>query len=416
MGQDKIKPADLNSGVAQMSLVLTSTGLKLENDSSNPGNLRYYGTDTGGIKGYHINYFAGKTITGTPNEVTVVNGDGLGGNPTVSIPSFLDLSSKTGVSVPTSATPVLDSNGKIAVDTTVTDFSHGIFKYYGGEELGVVALPIAQFTSPTDGYVVKYNAAADEFQLAQDNSGGAGTGSSISETITQSSHGFTTGNVLRFASDGFWTKAIADTSATAESLGIVQSVPTSDTFSIVYAGRISNLTGLSTGVGYYLSASISGGLTSIEPTGAYISKPVLWATSTTGGIVVNQRGLAGSASSQSNGSLGITIDGGGSAITSGQKGYLSVPYNCTLQSVTMLADTTGSLTLDVWRDTYANYPPTVLDSIVGSNYPTITSGIKYTDSVLSGWSTSVTGSNVLGFNVNSCSSITRVNVTFGILK
>lgn len=31
--------------------------------------------------------------------------------------------------------------------------------------MGVVAMPIGQFTSPTNGYVVAYNATNDEFEL-----------------------------------------------------------------------------------------------------------------------------------------------------------------------------------------------------------------------------------------------------------
>lgn len=67
--------------------------------------------------------------------------------------------------LPNSATPTVDADGEIAVDTTVTDFSHGVLKYYGGEEMGVVAMPIAQFSSPSDGNVPAYNATTDEFEM-----------------------------------------------------------------------------------------------------------------------------------------------------------------------------------------------------------------------------------------------------------
>ena len=74
--------------------------------------------------------------------------------------------------VPNSATPTVNADGEIAVDTTVTDFSHGILKYYGGEELAVVALPIAELTTPTGGHVVAYNATNDEFELVAQSGGG----------------------------------------------------------------------------------------------------------------------------------------------------------------------------------------------------------------------------------------------------
>lgn len=129
--------------------------------------------------------FAGRTITGTSNEVTVTNGDGVSGNPTLSLPATIDLGGKTSFEVPNSAVPTVDADGEIAVDTTVTDFSHGILKYFGGEEMGVVAMPIAQFTSPTGDYVVKYNATADEFQLAADAGAGGGISNVVEDTTPQ---------------------------------------------------------------------------------------------------------------------------------------------------------------------------------------------------------------------------------------
>jgi len=48
-----------------------------------------------------------------------------------------------------------------------------VMKYFSGEEMAVVAMPIAEFTSPTDGHVVTYNATNDEFELAAGGAGGA---------------------------------------------------------------------------------------------------------------------------------------------------------------------------------------------------------------------------------------------------
>lgn len=76
-----------------------------------------------------------------------------------------DFGGATSFEIPNSATPVVDADGEIAVDTTVADFSHGLLKYFGGEEMGVVAMPIAQFTAPGADEVAVYDAAADEFQL-----------------------------------------------------------------------------------------------------------------------------------------------------------------------------------------------------------------------------------------------------------
>lgn len=111
--------------------------------------------------------FTKRTLTGTPNEITVTNGDGGSGNPTLSLPTTVDLSSKTSFAIPVSAAPAVNSDGEIAVDTTVTDFSHGVPKIFATEELALIVVPIAQLTGMADEDVVIYNATADEFQIGK---------------------------------------------------------------------------------------------------------------------------------------------------------------------------------------------------------------------------------------------------------
>ena len=74
--------------------------------------------------------------------------------------------------IPNSAAPTVNTDGEIAIDTTITDWSHGIIKYYSGEEMAVVALPVGDLTSPTDGHVIAYNATDDEFELVAQSGGG----------------------------------------------------------------------------------------------------------------------------------------------------------------------------------------------------------------------------------------------------
>jgi len=113
--------------------------------------------------------------------------------------------------------------------------------------------------------------------------------------------------------------------------------------------------------------------------------------------------------------IGLTIDGGGSAITTGVKGYIEVPYTGTITGWTILGDVSGSMVVDVWKDTYANYPPTVADTIAGSEKPTISAALTGQDLSLSTWTTSVTAGDIIGFNVDSCSTITRATLVIRIL-
>ena len=99
-----------------------------------------------------------------------------------SITGSWDFGGATQLEIPNADAPTAPNvNGEVVVDTSVADWSHGLLEYYGGELMGVVAMPIAQFTSPTDNHVVTYNAATDEFEL-QAGGGGGGTPTLIEDT------------------------------------------------------------------------------------------------------------------------------------------------------------------------------------------------------------------------------------------
>lgn len=105
----------------------------------------------------------------------------------------------------------------------------------------------------------------------------------------------------------------------------------------------------------------------------------------------------------------FVLDGAGSPITTGAKQvYLTVPVNCTITKARIVADVSGSISVDIWKDTYANYPPTVADSIVASAPVVLSSQQTNEDSTLTGWTTSLTAGDVLEIKVNSASTVTKV--------
>lgn len=116
------------------------------------------------------------------------------------------------------------------------------------------------------------------------------------------------------------------------------------------------------------------------------------------------------------GTIQIIIDGGGVAITTGVKGDLEIPFACVIQRATLLADQSGSIVIDIWKDTYANFPPTDPDSITASAPPTISGATKSQDSTLTGWTTSIAAGDTLRFNVDSCATITRVTLSLKVKK
>ena len=108
--------------------------------------------------------------------------------------------------------------------------------------------------------------------------------------------------------------------------------------------------------------------------------------------------------------INYIIDGGGSAITSGVKGFIEIPFTMTIEGWTILGDQSGSIVVDVWKDTYANYPPTVADTIAGTEKPTLSSAQKNQDLALGTWTTAVVAGDILGFNVDSATTVERVTV------
>ena len=114
------------------------------------------------------------------------------------------------------------------------------------------------------------------------------------------------------------------------------------------------------------------------------------------------------------GTIGIVIDGGGSAVTTGVKGYIRAHRAGTIVSATLLADQSGSVVIDVWKDTLANYPPTDADTITASAPPTISSDTDSEDTTLTGWTTSFSEGDVFGFNVDSATTITRVTLALKV--
>jgi len=86
----------------------------------------------------------------------------------------------TTLEIPNSDTASVTVDGQIAFDNLVTDFSTGVLRVFGsGEEQGIVAMPIAEFTTPTDGHVVSYNATNDEFELVAASGGETNTASNV---------------------------------------------------------------------------------------------------------------------------------------------------------------------------------------------------------------------------------------------
>ncbi len=103
--------------------------------------------------------------------------------------------------------------------------------------------------------------------------------------------------------------------------------------------------------------------------------------------------------------LTATFDGLGATLASGKTIYLPMVYGGTITSITLVADQSGSVVIDIWKDTYANYPPTIADTITSATPPTLVSATKGQDSTLTGWNKTFSAGDVYAFSIISCTTI-----------
>lgn len=131
------------------------------------------------------------------------------------------------------------------------------------------------------------------------------------------------------------------------------------------------------------------------------------------------KGLTSSAQTQINNlkvaTIGVSIDGSGGTITVGQKGYVQVPYACTITSWRIIANTSGSVVIDIWK-TAAPSIPTAGGTITGSAKPTLTTQQTNASSTLTGWTTTINANDIIGFNVDSASVVSFVTLQIFVTK
>lgn len=144
------------------------------------------------------------------------------------------------------------------------------------------------------------------------------------------------------------------------------------------------------------------------------------------GIVDTQLAQITTASKVANSALSINpllykeviflIDGAGSTITTGIKGDIRIPFAGTITGAYLFADQSGSIVIDLWKDTQANFPPTVADTITASAKPTLSSATNVADTTLTGWTTAVSAGDIIRVNVDSVSTVTRVSLALTLTR
>src|SRR3990167_1571416 len=99
------------------------------------------------------------------------------------------------------------------------------------------------------------------------------------------------------------------------------------------------------------------------------------------------------------------------------KGFLSVPLDCEWWKWRLVGDVAGSIVLDIWQGKYADFPPTVLDTIAGTGKPTLSSA-QANESIVSSDSTRhLVRDRVLAVNVEAGpATVQRVTLTLFVKR
>lgn len=106
----------------------------------------------------------------------------------------------------------------------------------------------------------------------------------------------------------------------------------------------------------------------------------------------------------------IRIDGGDAEITADIKAQFQLPA-CTINSWLLISRESGSIVIDLWKDTVANAPPTDADSITNGHEPALSVAALASDTDLSDWTTTtVAEGDVFIANVDSCTTCELVTL------
>ena len=167
------------------------------------------------------------------------------------------------------------------------------------------------------------------------------------------------------------------------------------------------------------------------PTGATGSQGIQGVTGATGsqGIqgIQGNTGATGATGSQGiqgtpgpTGATGPTednitlfIDATPDDITTGNKGYKQIAYNCEAIEWYVISGQTGSIEFDIKKSSFANYPSTT--SIVGSDYPGFSGAMKDSNTGITAWS-GLSAGDIIDFVINSNTGVQSVGLFIKIRR
>ncbi len=128
-------------------------------------------------------------------------------------------------------------------------------------------------------------------------------------------------------------------------------------------------------------------------------------------LVANSAATNGVAWIDDDVAIEIMLGNGVNEILTGVQCYVEMPFAMTIEAARVVSKESGSIVIDIWKDTYANFPPTDADSITASAPPTLSSAAKAEDTDLTGWTVALAKGDWLAINVDSVTTCTLVTLS-----
>lgn len=111
----------------------------------------------------------------------------------------------------------------------------------------------------------------------------------------------------------------------------------------------------------------------------------------------------------------LVFNDGPGGVTAGVKCWVPIPSPCTITGWRMVADVSGDIVVDLWADDFTSFPPAGGDSITAGAYPSLVAAQTAEDTVLAGWTKSLSAGDWMAANVISASTVTYVILVLSVV-